>query len=69
MIPKTLVDEHVHKWVDAGVEGDDDDADDVGGVSVLLAFKVIIQHVDDQHGKPSDAVHSADLKPNERIHF
>ena len=47
MIPKTLVDEHVHKRVDAGIEGDNDDADDVGDVSVLLALKVIIQHVND----------------------
>lgn len=67
MIPKALVDEHVHKRVDAGVKGDNDNADDVGDVSVLLAFEVIIQHVDDQDWKPSDAVDSADLKPNECI--
>ena len=69
MVPKALIDEHVNKRVDAGVEGDNDDADDVGNVAVLLAFKVIIQHVDDQHWKPSDTVYSADLKPNECIHL
>ena len=47
MIPKALVDEHVHKRVDAGIEGDNDDADNVGDVSVLLALNVVIQHVND----------------------
>ena len=68
MIPKALVDKHVHKRIDAGIEGDNNDADDVGDVSVLLTLKVIIQHVDDQHWKPSDAVHSANLKTNESMH-
>ena len=69
VIPKALVDEDVHKRVDAGIESDNNDADDVGDVSVLLALQVIIQHVDDQHWKPSDTVHSADLKPNECVHL
>ena len=47
VIPKALVDEHVHKRVDAGIEGDNDDADNVGDVSVLLALNVVIQHVND----------------------
>lgn len=69
VIPKALVDKHVHKRVDAGIEGDNDDANDVGDVSVLLTLKIIIKHIDDQHWKPSDTVHSADLKPNEYIHL
>lgn len=47
MIPKTLVDEHIYKGIDAGIEGDNNDADDVGDVSVFLALKIIIQHIDD----------------------
>ena len=69
MIPKALVDEHVHKRVDAGVEGDNHDADDVSDVSILLALQVVIQHVNDQHRKPSDTVYSANLKPNGHTHL
>lgn len=69
VIPKALVDEHIYKGIDAGIEGDNNDADDVGYVSVLLALKIIIQHIDDQHWKPCDTVHSADLKTNDCIYL
>lgn len=62
MIPETLVDEYINKRIDAGIEGDNDNADDIGDVAVLLAFMEVIQHVDDQHWKPRDTVHSADLE-------
>ena len=64
---EALVDEHVNKRIDAGVEGDNDDADDVGDVAVFLVFMEVIQHVDDQHRKPRDSIHGADLKPNTTV--
>ena len=63
MTPEALVDEHVYKRIDARVEGDNDDTNDVGDVSVFLACMEVIQHVDNQHWKPSNAVHSAYLQP------
>ena len=61
MIPEALVDKCVNKRIDARVEGDNDDADDVSDVAVFLVFVVVVQHVDDQHRKPRDAVHSTHL--------
>ena len=65
MIFEALVDECVNKGVDAGVERDDNNADDVGYVTVFLILVEEVEHIDDQHWEPCDAVHNAYLQTNE----
>lgn len=45
MTSEAPVAEGIHKWIDAGVEGDDDDSDNVSDVAILLIFIIVVEHV------------------------
>lgn len=47
VVSEALIDEHVNEGINARVEGDNYDADDVYNVSILLWVMKVIQHVDD----------------------
>lgn len=47
VVSEALIDEHVNEGINARVEGDNYDADDVDNVSILLWIMKVIQHVDD----------------------
>ena len=47
MISETLVTECVHEWVDARVESNNNDANDICDVAILLIFVVVVEFVDD----------------------
>ena len=54
MISEALINKCVNKRIDAGVESDDQDPNDVGDVAVLLCLMVVVEHVDYQDWKPRD---------------
>ena len=62
MISEALIDECVNERIDAGVESDDHDSNDVGDIAVLLCLMVVVKHVDYQDWKPRDCIHTAHLK-------
>lgn len=62
MISEALINKCVNERIDAGVESDDQDPNDVGDVAVLLCLMVVVEHVDYQDWKPRDRIHNAHLK-------
>lgn len=54
MISEALINKCVNERIDAGVESDDQDPNDVGDVAVLLCLMVVVEHVDYQDWKPRD---------------
>ena len=51
MISEALINKCVNERIDAGVESDDQDPNDVGDVAVLLCLMVVVEHVDYQKAK------------------
>lgn len=61
MTSEALVDECVNKRIDAGVESNDDDSNDISDVTIFLFHVVVVEHIDDQHWEPRNGVHSTHL--------
>lgn len=45
MTSEAPVAEGIHEWIDARVEGDDDDGDNISDVAIMLVFIIVIEHV------------------------